>query len=504
MNKSQETINLIKEAQSNDIAKSFSAPGNATSGLAEYNLEPVAKLVYPVHTPIRNSIPRVKTVGGIQATWRAITSVKNATFGAGVPEGRRGQVIQNTTKEYVASFKSFGNDNFVTEEADMAAEGFADLKAIAVKTNLEALMIAEEQTDYAGNSTMALGQTPTPTLSASSTGGTFGTGTFLVTAVALTLKGYQQLAGLNNGNTGEEFIQDQAVLNSRFTVATELNHTYTVNGGVAKYSSPASIALTGATNVINAVVSPVIGAVAYAWFVGVSGQQVLHSLSTINSVVLTSPSNSTFNLTNLVNDDCSRDELVYDGLLTQILQPGSGSYVKIMPTGVAGVGSTLTSDGAGGINEIDQALYTFWTKTKLSPDFMFVSAAMLKQITSLSIKNNGAPLVRLNGELDNSKDLVVGLAVSSYMNKITGSIIKIVVHPNAIPGSIMFYSSKISYPLSGITSPIRKLVQRDYYQVEWPKTSRQYEFGVYFRGVLQNYFPPAHGIIMNINENATV
>jgi hypothetical protein len=40
--------------------------------------------------------------------------------------------------------------------------------------------------------------------------------------------------------------------------------------------------------------------------------------------------------------------------------------------------------------------------------------------------------------------------------------------------------------------------RRDYYQLEWPLHARRYEYGVYTDEVLQNYFPPAFGMITNI------
>ena len=43
--------------------------------------------------------------------------------------------------------------------------------------------------------------------------------------------------------------------------------------------------------------------------------------------------------------------------------------------------------------------------------------------------------------------------------------------------------------------------RRDYYQLEWPLKTRKYEYGVYFDGVLQNYFPPAFGMITNIGKD---
>ena len=34
--------------------------------------------------------------------------------------------------------------------------------------------------------------------------------------------------------------------------------------------------------------------------------------------------------------------------------------------------------------------------------------------------------------------------------------------------------------------------------IEWPLRTRKYEYGVYADELLQNYFPPAFGILKNI------
>ena len=65
-------------------------------------------------------------------------------------------------------------------------------------------------------------------------------------------------------------------------------------------------------------------------------------------------------------------------------------------------------------------------------------------------------------------------------------------------GMMIFYSDSIPYPLSNVGSVLVKKLRRDYYQIEWPLKSRKYEYGVYFDGVLQCYFPPAFGMIHNI------
>jgi len=52
--------------------------------------------------------------------------------------------------------------------------------------------------------------------------------------------------------------------------------------------------------------------------------------------------------------------------------------------------------------------------------------------------------------------------------------------------------------LSNVTNILQMRMRRDYYQIEWPQTSRKYQYGVYEDGVLQNFFPPSQGIITNI------
>ena len=42
------------------------------------------------------------------------------------------------------------------------------------------------------------------------------------------------------------------------------------------------------------------------------------------------------------------------------------------------------------------------------------------------------------------------------------------------------------------------MYRSDYYQLEWPRRTNAYEYGVYADGALIDYFPPAGGVISNI------
>jgi hypothetical protein len=98
----------------------FAQPGGATTGLSYYDLEPGAKLLYPVLTPLRNMIPRVSGKGGVQANWRAITAINVGGLRMGVSDGNRGGVAAVQTADYFATYKGLGVETSVDFEAQYA------------------------------------------------------------------------------------------------------------------------------------------------------------------------------------------------------------------------------------------------------------------------------------------------------------------------------------------------------------------------------------------------
>lgn len=500
MNPTQETLELVKTAQSvpDDLIKSFVQPNSATTGLQAYNLEAPAKKLYPVLTPLRNSIPRVGGGFAIQANWKAITNINVANVRAGVSEGKRGGVINHSSSEYMAAFRGFGLENNVTFEANYASKNYEDLKALAVQQSLEGTMIQEERTILGGNTSVALGQTPTPTLSAGSAG-TLAAGTYSVIAVALGLQAYLDTVGVNNGSIGSYFNAATAQVPGQIVRTNADGTTDTFGGGSARKSASATVDTLGSTGSITASVAPVNGAVGYAWFVGAVGSEKLVAVTSINSAVVTAAANSgAQTAASLADSDNSTSALDFDGLLTQAFKPNSGAYIYNMATGTAGAGTGLTADGAGGIAEFEQAFVQFYNRYRLSPTVIYVSAQELINITKKVIGNGGAPLLRMTTDASNPGNLQAGLRVAEYLNKVTGTKIPVVIHPNMPAGTVFFYTEKLPYPMSNVGNVVQMLMRQDYYQLEWPVKTRKYEYGVYADGVLQHYAPFAMGVITNI------
>ena len=490
----QQTIALAKAALSNpitiddDLIKAFTESGVATQGITAYDLQSPALNLYPVLTPLRNSIPRVTGGKGIQANWKAVTGINVNQISLGLGEGNRGGVIATSTADYMAAFRGLGLDDYVTFEADFAAEGFQDVKALASLGLLRSVMLGEEKVLLGGNSSFALGTTPTPTVVASNAGGALAAGTWSVICVALTMDGYYT-GSVANGIRG---------LVTR-TNADQSTDTY--GGGSARKSGNATGATTGANGSLTASVASVEGEAGYAWFWGAAGSEELGAITTINSVSITAAATGTQTAASLGTGDNSTNQLIFDGLTTQVLKSGAGYYYA-MPTGSAGAGTPLTADDDGGIVELNTALQWWWDNYRLSPETIWVSSQEQKNINRkiLQAGDNAAQRFVFTVDQGNIKG---GVMVRSYLNPFSmdgAQEIPIKIHPNLPPGTIQFDCDQIPYSLSGVATLKRLLCRRDYYQIEWPRKSRKYEYGVYFDGVLQNYFPPATGTITNIGN----
>ena len=259
---STEALDAMKTAQGSplpdEIAKYFVQPGSATVGLQTYDLEAPSKKLMPILTPLRNMIPRVTNGFGTQANWKAITAINAANQRAGVSEGNRGGVITQTVAEYLAAYRAWGLENYVTFEADMASKGYEDVKALAVSQLLSALMIQEERLDLGGNGSVALGTTPTPTIANSGTGGTIGVGTYDVICIALGPQAYLDAVGANNGAIGQAFDPTTYNFSTQLVKTNTDASTDTFGSGIAQKSVASSTTTTsGSTSSITATVAAI-------------------------------------------------------------------------------------------------------------------------------------------------------------------------------------------------------------------------------------------------------
>jgi hypothetical protein len=491
----QDTLDLVKGALGNpsdDIAKSITT----ANGLVAYDLQAPAKNLYPVLTPLRNTIPRVGGGTGVATNWKVVSQIIGSGFDAMgyVPEGQRSGRMSYNTAPKAANYVTIGEEDSVTFEAVNAGRGFEDVRATMTMRLLQKTMLKEENAILAGNSSLSLGTCPTPTLSAAGTGATLPAATYSVIAVALTLEGYMQ-SSVANG----------IAVNKTVTGAD--SNTFTLNGGSSAKSANATQAVTlGQT--LSATVASVNGAVAYAWFVGTAGSETLQAITTINSATFSAALAGGTQAASTVNQgDCSANSgRAFDGLLTTALNPANSAYVKYLPTGPAGVGTPLTASGFGTVVEIDDMLKGMWDSFQLSPDVIYVSSQELRNITKKCLSSSSASLLQYQnaqGLQGKPYQLTAGGVIQSYFNPYTpegGKMIPVRLHPKVAPGTILGYCENlpIAYQNNEVQNVAEVKTRQDYYQIDWPVTRRQYESGVYSEQVLAVYAPFAMGAILNV------
>ena len=357
---------------------------------------------------------------------------------------------------------------------------------------LQKAMLKEESAVIGGNTSMKLGIPSTPSLSSSGTGSTLPTATYSVIVVGLAFEGVRNSSVINGVATSK-------------TVTGADGKSFILNGGSSNKSTNATQAVTLGAPLI-CTVAALAGACAYAWFVGTVGNEVLQRITTINSAVFSVPLTTGTQNASVITADCSWNGTAFDGLLTTALKTGSGAYVNTLAQGVAGTGTLLTASGKGGVNEIDNMLQSMWDASQVSPTVLWVNSQEQKNITSRALVGANtaqSPLLQYhqdpaNGEVRMTAGSVVDYYFNPFLNG--GMRIPVKVHPMIPAGTILGYADNlpIQYQSSEVPNVAEVKVRRDYYQVDWPVTTRAQMVGVYTEEALAVYAPFALGVINNI------
>lgn len=461
---------ILKASPTLDVAKALLGADNVRkdypSGLVGYDLEPAARVLQPVITPLRNRIPRVKGKGGTAANWRQITSLdtnKTNTFSA---FGTKGPVLSYTETDRSSTYKTMAMGDNVSIEAIQQALGLEDARANMSIRLLENVMILEEQNIITGRNA-ALGTVTAPTVANAATGGTIAANTYYVVVRACTGQGRTSTA-------------------ANITAAG-------VIGSRGKKSTQAATTTSGSTSTINASTPAVDGAVFYEWYVGTTNNattETLEAITSINSVNLTAIAATG----GTIPADNSSDTLAFDGILSQ----GSGTgtygnfgYSKVLATGTNGVGTPFA------LSDVDTMLLNLWQLYGADPDFLVMSA---QQAVDFTAKCRAAGLIRVVVNDDAAGKIIGGSRVNVYLNPITGKQIEIIADPWWYNGSILALSLALpaGVPLAETRNAFEMKCQLDYYQLEYAVIAPKYEIEVRSLEALAAYFLLGCGIIFNI------
>jgi hypothetical protein len=496
-NITQQTLEVVKGILGGSPSETIAKSITTATGLVAYDLQAPAKNLYPVLTPLRNSIPRVGGGTGVATNWKTVSAITGSGYAQmpWVPEGQRSARMSYSTAPVSANYVTIGEEDQVSFEAVSAGRTFEDVRATMTMRLLQKTMLKEEVALLGGNGSLALGTPATPTLSASGSGGTLpgAPTTYSVIVVALTLEGYLQ-SSLTSGVATTQ------------TITGADGNTYTLNGGSSQKSAAATQAVTLGQKLFMSTTC-VVGAVAYAWFVGTAGAEKLETITLINSNVISAPLAGTHQAATAITADCSKNTgLAFDGLMTAAFTVANGAYVKYMDTGTAGTGTPLTASGRGTVTEIDTMLKSMWDSYQLGVTVLYVNSQELQNITTKCLSTSGgASILQVNNPAGDAKPykLTAGGVITMYFNPFTpegGKMIPVKLHPRVPAGTILGYCEElpVQYQNNNVSNVAEVKTRQDYYQIDWPLKTRAYETGVYAEQVLAIYAPFAMGMIVNI------
>ncbi|HEY5046938.1 MAG TPA: hypothetical protein VII49_02830 [Rhizomicrobium sp.] len=496
MNITQETMALMRAALAQsqpDLRKAVTE----STGLAFYDLQAPAKNLYPTITKLRNMTPRVGRPSGYgtAAHWKQITAVNGSGFDAmgWIPEGQRSAAMSYTSSDESAAYVTIGEEDYLTFEAESAAEGFEDLNATVSLRLLQKMMRKEETGLLAGNASLALGTPSAPSLSApTDSNSTLPAATYSVIVAALTAEGWLNC----KGNAVSGFTPQK-------TITGMDGQTYVLNGGNSNVSANATQAVTSGKG-LAASVTPLKGAVAYAWFVGTAGSETLQTITTVNCAYFNAPlATGRQAATTVTADSSTNSALAFNGFLTNAFEGGT---LFTQSTGANGVGAPLTASGRGSIVEIDTMLQSMWDNYRLGPTVIFVSSQEQKNITNKVLSNASGLLLRYDVTATPGQPYAItaGGQIKYYYNPFDGDgvTIPIVPHPDLAPGTLFAHCERLPewYQSNEVPNVAEVIAKRDYYRIDWPLRTRRREYGIYAEEVLAVYAQFALGIITNIGN----
>lgn len=446
-------------------------PGYDTAlGLQARSLEAPAKLLYPLTAILRRMIPRVKPNPVSKLLeWKVITAINTGSLWASIAEGASGTINKKSEKDKSATLKSLGVRDYVTYESQFYGTDFQDIKALGVLTNLQTLMVTEEDVIIGGNITAL---TPPAAPSGVAAAG----GALPVDAVGwsikvspLTLQGYRQ---------------SQLVGYDPFTNTT----------GEGLPSAASAAVPTVLNDKVTFTWVDVPTAVGYNAFIqqGGAGTWKFSGTVTVNAFVLSATTQIGVPVVNVA--DGSANALDYDGILAQYNSSGSGAYITTLNNAV------LTSDGLGGVTQLTDAMQSAYAASGVGPNYWIMEPRIHRKIISL-IAGSTAPVYRVN-LTDGNSEIKGGMSIRSLLNPFTGEDVELISHRTFPPNMIIGLRLTNPYDYANLANAIDMAVVQDYYQVDFAveqTSGRVWPFGVFANEVLRVYFAGGGVILKNVN-----
>lgn len=481
-----ETLAALKKAQTSGVLVSTGVQGVDLSGLVS---------LVPVNVPARNNtsaFPRnIAGEGSQTATWRSLLNINSQQSDAAVGADYAGSLTLFDEQDVFAPYRPLAKAGRVTLDAVAVARNYADALAVAELQTLNQLFIDQDM-HIINSQNWSLGTPGTPTLTASTTGGTIAAGTSVNVKVAAR-------SGANY------FVGGNSVASSNAAVTT---------------------GTTTSTSSVTASISAVKGAVAYDWYVGSSsGSEYYYTTTTVASVTITSVPTTAQAVPSLAlisatapsptppTADTSWSVNWYNGVIASTLgdygstgpvTPGTGS-----PSGATFIdwGGAAPQLSGGGIDVLDNINDKVWANVQLSPTAYMINSAQADEISKQILSSSSALTFLPPTDADARTNLAGGGYIGRYINRAAGGVpVMLEVHPRVAPGTIIARTDRVPFPGSNIGTVYEVRCQYDTMRFDYAANYNpgvlgggpRYDFEIRSMETLINRAPVAQAVVSNI------
>ncbi len=484
---SQETLSILRKAQTSGLLVSTGVQGVDLSGLVS---------LVPVNVPARNNtsaFPRVIAGEGSQtATWRSLLNINSQQSSGFVGMDYPGAMTQFEEQDVFAPYRPVAMAGRVTLDAVAVARNYADALAVAELQVLNQLFIQQDMGIINGQA-WSLGTPSAPTLTTATTGGLIPSGTAVHVSVA--------------ARSGANYFE----------------------GGNTIGSADATVTVgTTGTNTVTASLSAVKGAVAYDWYVGTSasaGSKYYYTTTTVASVTITSIPTAAQALPNLPllssvapssttpTADTSYSANYYNGVIASTLGD-YGATGPVTPGSGTASGATFIDNGGnapllsgGGIDVLDKINDSLWASVQLSPTAYMVNSLQADEISKLILSSSSALTFLPPTDADARTNLAGGGYIGRYINRAAGGVpVSIEVHPRVAPGTIIARTDRVPFPGSNIGTVFSVRCQYDTMRFDYAANYNsgtvgggpRYDFEIRSMETLINSAPVAQAVVANV------
>lgn len=503
---SEETINSLAQSSINRTGQAGELYEGSNTEWTGYYLEPLAKFVMPVDTPVKNMLPRTMSVGIDVENWRAITDVFGGS-GPSLSNFIMPQSTNNTTSTLgLANYSWVSKSNLlrqlaftdqITFEAELYSRMYEpDVRAKIAAKLIPALMLGQELA-YITSGQQCWSPAPPNAVSAATTGGTVGANTWWIIVTAVNAQGESLAWSVAPASTTVPKASSVTTTGSTSTITFNINRvpgatSYNVYMGAGS-TQPANSAMWrqsaasqfGGASALN---DP--GGFASGYFSVTCSVAPLTS-GTAYSSIISAGAPATPPYMAALGTTPANYILTFDGLWSLAMN-NTGTLSTV---GVGGETSAarLVADVSGVLakSDIDTQLEAMYLNARANPECMLVSVKDHKAISNIVYN---ASNFRVNAQPSQSGigDLVGGARATKWLNQTTGRLMDIVMCPYLPQGTIIFLSLTLPFQVVEIDKPpVRVSVNREMWSVIYPPDQShltQWAYGAYTSETIVNQY----------------